>query len=254
MNAKTFHDSAAIRSHGLPSAAEVISRSSSRNLQMPFSREHVLALNTPPLVPSSKKEMAKKRTFAEVIDLTQHVSDDEIIIPENSVKSANERDGNKNSHLNLRSEVNSAPMTDEENMNFKGKHASLQRDLLHSETIIQPMNKRNALRRDNYNAKTIARDILVASGKHSLMVSLNYHIDILRKKFRHVDNNSDLTTFQWNLVDPGEPAKPGTPAKPIDDVINGADDEGRALDKVNSDGQPQIASAADGDDVVMIGR
>ena len=196
-------------------------------------------------MPSSKKEMAKKRTFAEVIDLTQHVSDDEIINIDNSVEPANIHDAAKNS----KPEMNLAPMTDEENMNSNGKNTSPQRDFFHSETIIRPMNKRNdALRRDSYNSKTIARDILVASGKHPLMVSLNYHLDILRKKFRHVDNNSDLTTFKWDLVDPREPAKPGNPrkrAKPIDDAMNDADDEG---------GQPQIASAADGDDVVMIGR
>lgn len=211
---------------------------------MPFSHEHLFALNTPLLVPSNKKEMAKKRTFAEIIDLTQHVSDDdENINSENSVKPT------KNSHSHLRPEMNSAPMTDEENMDHsKFKYALSQRDLLHSETIIRPMNKRHdALRRDNYNAKTIARDILVASGKHPFMVPLNFHLDILRKKFRHVDNNSDLTTFKWDLVDPGPP-------KITDDTVNDADDEGGALNVVNSDGQQvRIAAATDDDDVIMIG-
>lgn len=215
-----------------------------------LSREHPVLNTSPLMIPSSKKEMAKKRTFAEVIDLTQHVSDDEMINFETAVKPAGENDANSNSnsHLHLRPEMNLAPMTDEENMDLKGKYSfsQSQRDFLHSETIIRPMNKRNdALRRDGYNSKTIARDILVASGKHPFMIPLNYHLDILRKKFRHVDNNSDLTTFKWDFVDPGEPSKsinPTKPTKPIDDVINDADDEGVAPNEVNSD------------DVVMIGR
>ena len=196
--------------------------------------------------------MAKKRTFAEIIDLTQHVSDDDNITSEISVRPPNEHNALKNSHLHpFRLETKLTPMSDEENMNLsKFKYAPSQRDLLHSETIIRPMNKRNdALRRDTYNAKTIARDILVASGKHPIMTSLNYHLDILRKKFRHVDNNSDLTTFKWDLVDPDESIKT------TDDAINDADDEGAAQNEANSDDhQAQIISAEIDDDVVMIGR
>lgn len=205
--------------------------------------------------------MAKKRTFAEIIDLTQHVSDEddqhENVDSDPSVKLRNGNNATKfqNPHP-LRSEINSVPVTDEDNMDLsKFKYALSQRDLLQSETIIRPMNKRNdALRRDSYNAKTIARDILVASGKHPTMASLNYHLEILRKKFRHVDNNSDLTTFKWDLVDPGEPTKT------TDDVTNDADDEGAPLNEVNRGDQSllsrgtQIATATDGDDVVMIGR
>lgn len=193
----------AIRSHGLPSPSEVISRSFTRNIQRTVPYEHPFPLNTPLLSASSKKEMAKKRTFAEVIDLTQHVLDEDEPIHSETIEKL-----------------------------------SSQRDLLNSETIIRPMNKRNdALRRDRYNAKTIARDILVTSGKHPVMTSLNYHLDILRKKFRHVDNNSDLTTFKWDLIDP-----------------NDADDESAALNEVNADRQQvHIATAIDGNDVVMTG-
>ena len=214
----------------------------------------------PSLIPSNKKDMAKKRTFAEIIDLTQHISDDDdsyqhenINANGTSVKPSNENYANQQP---LISDINSAQVTDEETMDLsKFKHALSQRDLLQSETVVRPMNKRNdALRRDSYNAKTIARDILLASGKHPTMAPLNYHLDILRKKFRHVDNNSDLTTFKWDLVDPGEPIKT------VDDAINDADDEGAALDEINRDHQSllsrqaRITTATDGDDVVMIGK
>lgn len=217
--------------------------------------------------------MARKRTFAEIIDLTQHVSDEDDpyqhvqrsrletinpnVVSDTFVKPSNGHDAMKNQHLkplleiperDSRSEVNSAPVTDEEMF----KYAPLQRDLLQSESIVRPMNKRNALRRDNYNAKTIARDILVASGKHPTMAPLNYHLKILRKKFRHVDNDSDLTTFRWDLVDPNEPTK-----KIADDFMNDADDE--SATEAYPGGQlllPRQAqmATADGDDVVMIGQ
>lgn len=208
---KSHNSSAAIRSHGLPSASEIISRSITRNNETRFSHDHSFALNTPSPISSNKKDMAKKRTFAEIIDLTQHESDDENITSEMSVKPP--------------SHVHNEEDTDLPKLKF----GPSQRDLLLSETIIRPMNKRNdALRRDTYNAKTIARDVLVASGKHPVMTSLNYHLDILRKKFRHVDNNSDLTTFKWDLVDPDEPMKI------TDDAINDADDEGGAPKEANS--------------------
>lgn len=239
---------------------EVISRSSTRDRIV--SHERPFAFKTPQPMPSSKKEMAKKRTFAEIIDLTQQLSDEDdpdSHQPENNDTTDHLEPPNGHTVMEkqdqdpLRSEMLSAPVVDEESMDLsKFRYASSQRDLLQSETIIKPMNKRSdALRRDSYNARTIARDILVASGKHPAMAPLNYHLEILRKKFRHVDTNSDLTTFKWDLVDPGEPIK-------ITDVANDAHDanvEGTALklNGVDRDNQSQVATAINGDDVIMIG-
>ena len=177
-------------------ASEIISRSITRNNQASFThQQHPFALNTPSLTPSNNKDMAKKRTFAEIIDLTQHLSDED-----ETLKPSKELNAVKNSHLySARSEMNQASMSDE-NMDFsKVKYVSSQRDLLHSETMIQHMNKRNdALRRDTYNAKTIPRDVLVAAGKHSVMTPLNYHLEILRKKFRHIDNEGgEVEMVRW---------------------------------------------------------
>ncbi|KAK3057714.1 hypothetical protein LTS18_011511, partial [Coniosporium uncinatum] len=92
--------------------------------------------------------------------------------------------------------------------------------------VVEKFDKKNALRRSTYNIKTIARDVLLATGKHPEMAPLNAHLDILRQNFRNVDLSSDLSTFRWDLVDPGEPLPP-----PEDDdkdsVLDGeADDEG----------------------------
>lgn len=259
----------AIRSHGLPSASEVISRSSThRNKQKSVSHGHppAPAPSIPPSLPPSKKEMAKKRTFGEIVDLTQEISDEDDSyqraqrarltdadhISETSIKPPNghhatDRETETQHQNPLReiaekgsnSEVNSTPLIDEGNI-----------DLLQSETIVRPMNKRNdALRCNSYNAKTIARDILVTSGKHPIMTPLNHHLELLRKRFRHVDNNSDLTTLRWDLIDPGGPAP-----EAADDDLNDADDEGAAYETSLLPQQTQIPSAAIGDDVFTTGQ
>ena len=38
------------------------------------------------------------------------------------------------------------------------------------------------------------------------MAPLNSHLDNLREKFTAVNYDSDLSTFRWDLVDPGDPA------------------------------------------------
>ena len=84
------------------------------------------------------------------------------------------------------------------------KNSSLQRELSKAENIVQPMDKKNALRRSTYNAKTIARDVLVAAGHHLKDKPLNWHLHPLLQNFRHVNYGSDLSTFNWDLVDPFE--------------------------------------------------
>lgn len=287
----------AVRSHGLPSAAEVLSRSTPRNYKLnPLSHGHPppppkILPPAPPPLPATKKEMARKRTFSEIVDLTQQISDEDdfiqhgqrpradIINPgvtsDSSVKPLSEHDAATNQqHLppvstperDNRAEVNSAPVTEVEALDpLKFKHASMQRELLQSETIIRPMNKRNdALRRDSYNPKTIARDILVASGKHPTMTPLNYHLENLRKTFRYIDLNSDLNTLRWDLIDPGEPedvvrgGEGGEGGEEADDEVNNADDEGAALE-VGHDSpalgrqQAHVVSADQQDEVIMTG-
>ena len=76
-------------------------------------------------------------------------------------------------------------------------------DALLSEDVVRPMRKReDALRRSKYSPETIARDILIAVGSHPQMDPLNAHLDILRRRFKAVDLESDMSTFRWDLVDP----------------------------------------------------
>lgn len=80
-----------------------------------------------------------------------------------------------------------------------------QRELVTREDIVQPIDDIKARKRKGYNPKTIVRDVLIAAGRHPTMQPLNYHLDSLRKTFKHVNDMSDLSTFRWDLVDPGEP-------------------------------------------------
>ena len=87
--------------------------------------------------------------------------------------------------------------------NDKSTYKSTRPDALLQKNIVQPMCKRrDALRRSKYNPETIARDILLATGSHPSMDPLNAHLDILRKRFRNVKPESNMSTFRWDLVDP----------------------------------------------------
>ncbi|KAA8651319.1 putative C2H2 finger domain protein [Aspergillus tanneri] len=59
----------------------------------------------------------------------------------------------------------------------------------------------NAAEKFTYNPKTIARDVLIAAGRHPTEKALNHHLFRLRNVFPHLDISSDLETFRWDLVD-----------------------------------------------------
>ena len=77
---------------------------------------------------------------------------------------------------------------------------------IHLRNIVQPLDKRKALRRNSYDIKTIARDVFLACGRHPQR-SLNQHLVVLRLNLPEVDINSDLSTLRWDLIDPGDPPK-----------------------------------------------
>lgn len=75
-----------------------------------------------------------------------------------------------------------------------------------TKTLAKPINKHQALLKTYYDAKTVARDILIAAGRHPTERPLNAHMAGLLGK--HVDLDSDLSTFDWDAVDPGGPPVP----------------------------------------------
>ena len=110
-------------------------------------------------------------------------------------------------------------------------YSTEQRELINSEYVVQPIDKAKAKKRKRYSPKTIVRDVLIAAGRHPTMEPLNYHLEPLRKNFKYVTDMSDLSTFKWDLVDPGGPPALGPVVVGIrpSGVANGndADDEGQ---------------------------
>ncbi|KAL2783952.1 hypothetical protein BJX66DRAFT_330307 [Aspergillus keveii] len=80
--------------------------------------------------------------------------------------------------------------------------------------IVSRLNEKDAAQKITYDPKTIARDVLIAAGRHPTEASLNHHLFCLRNAFSAVDMNSDLATFKWDLVDPGHPSRDTAPQAP----------------------------------------
>ena len=218
--------------------------------------------------PSSKQEMARKRTFGEIVDLTQALSDDENELrhqrprleprpeprpdnrhlpPPSVIDPANQPLMRPNAHPldKATAKLASKHYTPEQSksaapvakmwadpaakaiMDQYRYKPSGREHLWVSDDVVRPMNKRrDALRRSTYNPKTIARDFLVAVGKHPTIAPLNAHLDILRDRFHNVNHDSDLSSFKWDLVDPGgEPAPVQRVSVLPDTDMHDADDE-----------------------------
>lgn len=152
----------------------------------------------------TKQEMARKRTFDEIVDLTQTPDEEEVERHKRKEGAAGPSRFAKGifDQEPWRQQIGGRSTPKPFKYKYSGRDA-----LLQSYDIIEPMNKRrDALRRSTYNSKTIARDILLGIGKHPSMTPLNAHLDILKDRFKAVDNESDLSTFRWDIVDPEEEA------------------------------------------------
>lgn len=123
-----------------------------------------------------------------------------------------------------------------------------QRELINSEDIVQPIDESKARKRHRYNPKTIVRDVLIAAGRHPTMQPLNYHLDGLRKTFKHVTDTSDLSTFRWDLVDPGDPLPAPAPAP-----ASGVSSKSRPH-KLDSAGDGADGNDADDEDQEVVSR
>ncbi|KAG8527739.1 uncharacterized protein KY384_007893 [Bacidia gigantensis] len=196
--------------------------------------------------PQSKEEKAKKRNFGDIVDLSILSDEDEFIrhrpkprveqskpaLPsQNMLKEPTRPFSNQS--LNQKWGLPAPELNQQRGVkpyNFQEQYTGPQRsktqpsgkeDLLY-EKVVEPMNRRrDALRRSNYDPRTICRDILLASGRHPTMPSLNSHLDGLSERFVSVDVNADLSTFRWDLVDPGGPAPP----KPISQLAKHEDQD-----------------------------
>lgn len=67
--------------------------------------------------------------------------------------------------------------------------------------IARRMNPADAAEKLTYDPSTIARDVLIAAGRHPTESPLNHHLLRLRDVFPLLDIHSDLETFRWDLVE-----------------------------------------------------
>jgi len=77
--------------------------------------------------------------------------------------------------------------------------------------LVEPIMRDRVTRKSKYDSRTIARDVLLATGRHPDMRALNAHLLVMQKLLgQHgVDseggNKSDLATIRWDAIDPDQP-------------------------------------------------
>ena len=155
-----------------------------------------------PAEPLTKQDKARKRNFSEIIDLSKDNSDSE---SQTNVKPrVREHPGQSNSHTpHTNLSVQSKGENHEKTTSPPNSGIPVQKDTIRTENVAQPLNyRRDALRRSTYDPRTIARDILISSGRHPTEAPLNSHLDGLRDKFEKINFYTDLTTLRWDLIDP----------------------------------------------------
>ena len=146
--------------------------------------------------PPTKAELARKQSFGDIVDLTAASDDDEFEIAR--AKAQQEAEELGKSKLKEKQQIEDETMPMAAALSSGGEPTELTK-------VVEQIQRHNALQKSAYNSQTIARDILLATGKHPSMAPLNDHLAGLRTRFRDVDFTSDLSTFKWDAVDPGGP-------------------------------------------------
>ncbi|KAI1949062.1 hypothetical protein LOZ57_002427 [Ophidiomyces ophidiicola] len=195
---------------------------------------HTAPAKEPTPTPGPKEAQAKKRMFSEIVDLSQTLSDDDDVIevdaPSPKAPRCNKPEITELASPNVAIPTQTEAIDASANKTVETDGAVKRSALRRNRDIVKSFSKAEALRRSYYDPKTIARDILIAAGRHPTEQPLNYHLFRLRESFEAVENNSNLRTFRWDLVDPGSPppevplaplpSRPPIPARPCDMEAN----------------------------------
>lgn len=216
----------------------------------------------PPRSPADKEEAARKRTFADLVDLTKGDESDgdgppskktsqmptSDVVPFNA-PSAQHRDllayPQQHPHPNdqhllkpyqyqpkAKGQFGSGLMNPPQQPNAivpsnqqpaeaaqplskaPGPNAeSLQQSRMRGRMLVEPIMRDRVARKSRYNSNTIARDVLLATGRHPDMRGLNQHLNSMQKLLgQHggetdtTGTKCDLSTIRWEIIDP-EPSK-----------------------------------------------
>lgn len=186
------------------------------------SRRSVPAAPVPVQTPGSKEEMARKRGFEDLIDLTNE-GDEDYVVPEKRprlrssspdpiaafAQQTQALSKPKSSFVRFASPTPQGMLPKAVTPLRFNTHVP---GFLREEPkqarppkimLAKKLNKVEALRRNYYDPKTIARDILISAGRHPTERPLNGHLAGLLGN--HIELESDLSTFHWEDVDPGGP-------------------------------------------------
>jgi hypothetical protein len=184
--------------------------------------------NEPPL--GSKEAMARKRDFSELIDLTGLSDNEDYVLSKKHArieKASPEPDLFQEYNMEMMSRATNQPEFPlgstqagqplrfdpgsrqtgqipprQSSPNGSGVETLAARSRRHA----KPINRVEGLKKNYYDPKTVARDILIAAGRHPTERPLNAHMAGLLG--RHIDIDSDLATFDWDAIDPGGPPMP----------------------------------------------
>ncbi|KAG0153754.1 hypothetical protein PDIDSM_2409 [Penicillium digitatum] len=95
------------------------------------------------------------------------------------------------------------------------RHRGPGKILKNRDDLVQPIRRSDALPKQSYDPATIARDVLIAAGRHPTEKHLNHHLEALRRNFTKIDYNADLATFRWDLVDTKQPGTQADRMPPV---------------------------------------
>lgn len=179
--------------------------------------------------PANKEEAARKRNLSDLVDLTQ-LSEEEDMGPPRKRMNADPYALYSHQDAMAVDEDHSTPNFPIANTPSYPPQASAPQPVhpppneLRYQVYVEPLEKKNALRRNTYNPATIARDVLLACGRHPSERNLNQHLDGLRTILPQITWESDLSTIRWDLIDPGRPP-PGYFKDGVQALTGDADDE-----------------------------
>ncbi|KAH6615344.1 hypothetical protein C7974DRAFT_64537 [Boeremia exigua] len=202
--------------------------------------------------PANKEQAARKRNLSDLVDLTQ-LDDEEDMGP--PLKRFNTGPmytyGSPHPHINDAMDVDVAPVSNFPTAGMSAPTGNfptastpapvaneptfravvpIPATELRYRAIVEPLDKKKALRRNTYNPATIARDVLLACGRHPSERHLNQHLDILKVNIPQITYEADLSTIKWGLIDPGSPP-PGYFKASTQALTEDADDEDDSEDE-----------------------
>ena len=215
-----------------------------------------LGVPTPPVpkpVPGSKEAQARKRDFSELVDLTLLSDDENYVMPSKKAKTETPPPSTEDiqpdfaiqgSHTTQTEVVPSDPFAplqfqtaaqpasnlsymdkpQQQNHLFSSdKSFSLQHQQMGMRTqpplpvMAKVIDRKEAMKKPFYESKTIARDILIAAGRHPTEKGLNSHLLALLSRL-NLMWDCDFTTVDWDSVDPGGPH---VPRVEVEDILAG---------------------------------